>query len=67
MTNNIDGTRLLARPAEAAEMLAICERSLWSLTKRGEIPCVRMGRSVRYDLADLRKWIDLQKKGGADE
>jgi len=67
MTNNTVGIRLLVRPAEAAKMLAICERSLWSLTKRGEIPCVRVGRSVRYDLADLRTWIDQQKEGGADQ
>ena len=41
--------KLLLRPPEAAEALAISDRTLWGLTKAGEIPCVRFGRSVRYD------------------
>ena len=53
--------RLLVKPQQAADMLAISPRLLWSLTNRGEVPCVRIGRSVRYDLADLRAWIDGQK------
>ena len=49
--------RLLLRPSEAAESLGISERSLWSLTEDGTIPAVRLGRSVRYDLAALRERI----------
>ena len=47
---------------DAARALAISERMLWERTKRGEIPCVRIGRSVRYSPADLQTWIDDQKK-----
>jgi len=50
---------------EAARFLAISERTLWSLTQRGEIPCVRIGRAVRYDPADLREWIAARKRAGA--
>ena len=56
-------TRLLLRPAEAAEALAISPRKLWELTDRREIPSVRIGRSVRYDPGDLRRWINEQKPG----
>jgi len=55
--------KLLLKPHEAAEALAISARKLWALTNSGEIPCVRFGRSVRYDPTDLRAWID-SKKGG---
>lgn len=55
--------QLLLRPDEAAKALAISPRSLWTRMDRGEIPCVRIGRSVRYDLADLQAWIEAQKKG----
>jgi len=43
---------------EAAAMLAIGVRTLQSLTTRGEIPCIRFGRSVRYYVADLRDWLE---------
>ncbi len=53
--------RLLLKPRDAAEALSISPRKLWAMTTCGEIPCVRFGRSVRYDPADLREWIDAQK------
>ena len=48
---------LLLSPREAAKTLSICERTLYSLTKAGEIPVVRIGRAVRYSLDDLKQWI----------
>jgi len=56
-----DGVILLKSP-EAAKALAISQRKLWSLTKSGEIPCIRIDRAVRYDLADLRAWITRKKE-----
>jgi excisionase family DNA binding protein len=58
--------QLLIIPREAAKALAISERTLWQLTKDGAIPCVRIGRSVRYDLRDLRGWIDRHKGPALD-
>jgi excisionase family DNA binding protein len=52
---------LLLKPAEAAKLLQIGDRTLWRLTDEGEIPCIRIGRSVRYDPADLRVWIAAKK------
>ncbi len=60
-----DNTKtLLLNPREAAAALAISPRKLWDMTASGEIPHIRLGRSVRYPLDDLRCWIDRQKKGG---
>ena len=57
---------LLLRPRDAARALSISERTLWALTQpRGPIPCVRVGvmnRSIRYDLLDLRAFIEGQKQ-----
>jgi excisionase family DNA binding protein len=52
---------LLLTASEAAKALAVSPRTLWSLTKSGVIPCVRIGRAVRYDPADLRSWIASKK------
>jgi excisionase family DNA binding protein len=54
---------LLLTCRQAAKILSISERTLFSLTKSREIPAVRFGgRNVRYDPADLRAWIDSAKK-----
>jgi excisionase family DNA binding protein len=52
---------LLLKPADAAKALAISGRKLWSLTAGREIPCVRIGKAVRYSPDDLRAWIESQK------
>ena len=54
------GRRLLT-VAEAAEYLTVSRRYLANLTAAGDIPAVRMGRAVRYDVADLDAWIEQHK------
>jgi excisionase family DNA binding protein len=54
--------RLLITRAEAATLLSISQRLLWTLTNTGVIPCVRLGRAVRYSLNDLHDWI-AQNRG----
>jgi len=56
---------LLLTPREAAARLRLSDRTLWSLTRAGEIPAIRIGRSVRYDPRDLAKWIASKKQGTA--
>lgn len=46
---------------EAADVLRVSERTLWTLTHSGELPAVRVGRSVRYDKGDLARWIASRK------
>lgn len=54
---------LLLTTHEAARALSISERTLWSLTEpRGPIPCIRIGRAVRYAPRDLVNWIEQQKR-----
>ena len=54
---------LLYTPKQAAAALGISERTLYELTRRGDIPVLRFGkRNVRYDVADLRAWIDREKQ-----
>jgi excisionase family DNA binding protein len=49
--------RMLLKPREAAAALGISPRLLWSKTKLGEIPCIRLGKAVRYSPAALQEWI----------
>jgi excisionase family DNA binding protein len=50
--------KLLVSPREAARMLSISERTLYSLTKAGEIPALKLVRAVRYRVADLEAWVE---------
>jgi predicted DNA-binding transcriptional regulator AlpA len=52
---------LVSARTAAEEILSISERKLWSLTSpRGPIPCVRIGKSVRYSVAALEAWVEQQ-------
>ena len=67
MKNNAtENTALLLTPQQAAQTLAISPRKLWGMTDSGEIPHLRVGRCVRYPLADLQRFIDEHKNGGDD-
>ena len=53
---------LLFTTREAARMLRVCERTLWGMTKRGEISAVRVGRrGVRYSVKDLELYVERAK------
>jgi excisionase family DNA binding protein len=60
----VPNQRYLLRPHEAATFLALSERTLWQLTRSGEVPRVLIGRSVRYDPRELIAWVE-RKKGQA--
>jgi excisionase family DNA binding protein len=51
---------ILVDAREASRLLAISSRTLWQLTKNRCIPSVRIGRSVRYRIADLDAWTRNQ-------
>jgi excisionase family DNA binding protein len=53
-------TRLLVTAKEAARLLSISERTLWTLTNAGTIQPVRIGRAVRYAVGELERFIDSQ-------
>lgn len=63
MRNTMIGEPMLLRPKDAARRLALSERTLWAMTRAGLLPCVRVGKSVRYCPADLAEWV--QKAKGA--
>jgi len=58
MSNPLTLANWRCPPERRRELLSISERSLWAITSpRGDLPCVRVGRSVRYDIDALRRWL----------
>ncbi len=66
MKNHTDRDSCLLAPKQAAKLLAISQRKLWSMTFREApgIPHIRLGRCLRYPLSDLLRWIEEHKEGG---
>ena len=62
MSNTVTIAPRLMNSKEAAAYLAISARMLWSMTKAGTIPAVRLGRAVRYDINDLNTFISQAKE-----
>ncbi|HXW59374.1 MAG TPA: helix-turn-helix domain-containing protein [Solirubrobacteraceae bacterium] len=52
----------LLTTAEAAQMLKLRESTLREHTRRGLVPCIRIGRLIRYDAADLAAWLETIKQ-----
>ncbi len=42
---------------ETAQRLAISERHLFELTRTGQMPCVRVGKCLRYSVETIRAWV----------
>ena len=47
----------LLTPRETAKRLAISERHLFRLTSTGQLPCVRVGKCVRYNVETIQRWV----------
>jgi excisionase family DNA binding protein len=48
---------LSLRPREAAAALGLSVSTVERLTKAGELPCVKLGRSVLYPMAMLEEFL----------
>jgi len=47
-----------------AERLGVPESWVRESARSGAIPCVRLGRYVRFDLDDVERWIEECKRPG---
>ncbi len=56
-TSSAEPVRLLLSTRETARALSVCQRTLSEITRRSDLPCVRIGRSGRYAIADIREYI----------
>jgi excisionase family DNA binding protein len=52
--------KLLVRPSEAAEMLGLGRSKVYAMLASGELPSVRIGKSVRVPTEALRRWVQEQ-------
>ncbi|MCC6123340.1 MAG: helix-turn-helix domain-containing protein [Pirellulales bacterium] len=48
--------RLLVGPRDAAKLLSVSERTLWTLTREKKIESRKIGRLVRYSSDELKRF-----------
>ena len=63
-TSGSSDDRLAFTSREAAEMLAVSERTLWQLTRDGKVRARRFGRLVRYYKPDLISFMEQEDDDG---
>lgn len=63
----MEAKKLLTRK-EAADYLGVKPQTLaaWHVTGKYKLPLVKVGRSVRYRLADLERWLSARTVGTAE-
>lgn len=63
--------RLLYRPREAAAMLGVSAGHIYAEMSKGNLPCVKIGKSVRIPRAELEAFIAAQvnawREAGGEE
>ena len=50
--------KILLKPTEAAETLGIGRTRIYELLACGELPCIRIGRSIRVPVHALNQWVE---------
>jgi len=64
MTEDLE--RLL-RPREVAEVLQLSQMQIYRLARQGQLPCVVVGKSVRFKAAELSLFIKERSKNESHE
>jgi excisionase family DNA binding protein len=47
---------------ELAEILNVKEKTLYQWTELGQIPCIKLNRTLRFDEDDIEAWVKSKKK-----
>lgn len=47
---------------EVAQILNVKPSTLYQWAELGQIPCIKLNGSLRFDLADIERWVKSCKK-----
>ena len=59
-------TKVLLTEAEVREHYQLSHWMLWNLRREGRLRAVKIGKSVRFDRADLDAFVDAHREVGPD-
>jgi excisionase family DNA binding protein len=50
----------LLTPAQAAALLSVKTSWIYEAVRTGRLPCLRLGRHIRFTQAMLEDWLDIR-------
>jgi excisionase family DNA binding protein len=53
----VAGSTGLLRPEEAAKLLSVKTSWVYEAVRTGRLPCLRVGRHIRFTRAMLEEWL----------
>ena len=59
--------KLLLTVAQTAEALQVCPKTVFNLTRSGQLRAVKIGSAVRYAVSDIESFIAAAKGGQSHE
>jgi excisionase family DNA binding protein len=65
IANQLLVTQRLLTTDEAAQFMALGKRTIQELVADGRLAHVKIGRSIRFDIEDLQRFVESQKKKAA--
>lgn len=48
---------------DVAKLLQVHEKTIYAWVSRGELPCVRVGKCLRFDPSAVSRWLQARKAG----
>jgi excisionase family DNA binding protein len=48
--------------AQVAELLNVKPKTIYDWTHRRRIPCVKLGRLLRFDQDEIERWVKSKKR-----
>ena len=57
----------LVTPEELAQAMSVSRGQVYKLAKAGDLPCIRIGTSVRFEPRDVRVYVQAHKQGGKEK
>jgi excisionase family DNA binding protein len=64
LTPRIGLSEPLLRPEEAAELLSVKVSWIYEACRTGRLPCLRVGKHLRFTRSELERWLSEQGRGG---
>ena len=55
----------MMKPLALAEWLGLKMGKLYRMTSKGEIPCYKVGRALRFSRSEILQWLAGKRKGAA--
>lgn len=51
----------LLKPEEVAKKLGFSKKTILVMAREDRIPCIRIGRFIRFDAAEIDRWLDRRR------